>query len=420
MAQSPSGMRRLGADFYRLWAGQAASATGTAVTTVALPLVAVLTLHASTFEVGVLTAAQFAAWLFVGLPAGVWVDAARRRPVLIAADLARALALVSVPVTAIWGHLTMTHLVLVALAMSIASVFFDVAVQAYVPGVLADGDLVAANSRLQGSESAAQAAGPALGGILVHLLTAPVALVVDVVSYLVSAASLGAVRAHEPAPGAGAGAAMLPQIREGLGFVLRHRVLGRITAGTATLNMLVTAQEALVIVFLVRTVGVGPGLVGVLLAAEGVGGVLGALVCGRLNDRYGGARVLVGAAVVGPVAALAIPATTAGPGLGLFAAGIGVLAGSTVVFSILVRSYRQIVCPPELLGRTTATVRFLTWALVPVGALAGGALGQWLGSRAALWVVGVGLLAVPVLVAATPLRRMRNLDDEAPTPAAVG
>jgi MFS family permease len=401
----------LGTDFYRLWAGQAVSAVGTAVTTVALPLVAVVTLDASTLAVGVLTAAQFAAWLFVGLPSGVWVDRTPRRPVMVAADLVRAAALVSVPAVAVWDRLTMVHLVVVALIMSTAGVFFDVAVQTFVPAVLARDDLVAGNSRLQGSESAAQAAGPALGGGLVQILGAPFALLVDVVSYLVSAVSVGRIRAREPAPEGGQPAPMGPQIRDGLVYVLGHRVLGRITAGTALLNMLVTAQEALVIVFLVRTVQIGPGLVGVLLAAEGVGGLIGAAVSSRLNDRYGGARVLLGAAAVGPVAALLIPMTRPGPGLALFAVGIAVLAGSTVVFSVLVRSYRQIVCPQELLGRTTATVRFLTWALVPVGALAGGALGQWLGVRSALWVIAAGLLAVPVLVAATPLRRMRDLTD---------
>jgi MFS family permease len=402
---------RLGTDFCRLWAGQAVSAVGTAVTTVALPLVAVVTLDASTLTVGVLTAAQFAAWLFVGLPSGVWVDRTSRRPVMIAADLTRAAALLSVPVAAVWGRLGMGHLVLVALIMSTAGVFFDVAVQTFVPSVLARDDLVTGNSRLQGSESAAQAAGPALGGALVQLLGAPFALLVDMVSYLVSAVSISRIHAREPPPEAGPATAMIPQIRDGLAYVLRHRVLGRITAGTAVLNMLVTAQEALAIVFLVRTVGVGPGLVGVLLAAEGVGGLLGAVISSRLNDRHGGARVLLGAAAVGPVAALLIPMTGPGAGLLLFAAGIAVLAGSTVVFSVLVRSYRQIVCPPQLLGRTTATVRFLTWALVPVGALAGGFLGEWLGVRAALWVIGVGLLAVPVLVAATPLRWMRDLTD---------
>jgi MFS family permease len=402
----------LGPDFNRLWAGQLVSAVGTAVTTVALPLVAVVTLHASTFAVGVLTAAQFAGWLFIGLPSGVWVDRSSRRRVLIVADLARAAVLVSVPIAAALGRLTMLQLVLVALVMSAASVFFDVAAQTFVPVILGPADLVAGNSRLQGSESAAQAAGPALGGGLVQLMGAPFALLVDAVSYLFSAISVGRVRAREPAVDPGPQAPMLPQIRDGLTYVLRHRVLGRITAGTALLNMLVTAQEALVIVFLIRTIEIGPGLVGLLLAAEGIGGLLGALVSSRLNDRYGGARVLLGAAAVGPVAAVLIPMTTPGPGLLLFAAGIAVLAGATVVFSVLVRSYRQIVCPPQLLGRTTATVRFLTWALVPVGALLGGALGQWLGNRTALWVIGAGLLVVPVLVAATPLRGMRDLSDQ--------
>jgi MFS family permease len=202
---------------------------------------------------------------------------------------------------------------------------------------------------------------------------------------------------------------MLAKIRQGMRFVVRHPILGPLTIGTANLNMWEAAQEALYVVFLVRTLHTSPGLTGALLAAPGVGGALGAAVTGRLSTRLGSARALLFAVTVGTVAAVLVPLSTRGAGLSLFAVGTAILAGLTVTFSIIVRSFRQTVSPRHLLGRVTATTKFLTWGVLPIGALIGGVLGQALGNRTALWVVSAGLLLTPIIVALTPVRRIRDL-----------
>jgi predicted MFS family arabinose efflux permease len=259
---------------------------------------------------------------------------------------------------------------------------------------------LASNAKLQGSDAAGRTAGPALGGVLVQLLGAPLVLLVDVGSYLFSLWSLTTVRATEPAPAPEPGGRPLRRIGEGVRFVLRDPVLGPITIVATSLNLVEAAFMALQIPFLLRTLSAPPALVGVVLAVGGIGGVAGAGLGARLGARAGTPRALLVAACLAPLFALLFPASFAGAGLVLF--GIGVLGREICItmFSLLARSYRQASTPNRLLARVTATVKFLSWGMLPVGSLVGGLLGQTLGNRAALWLIaGVAVLTpLPMLV----------------------
>jgi len=397
-----------GRDFALLWGGTTVSACGTAVTTIALPLVAVVALRASTFEVGIVSSAGFAAWLLLGLSAGVLVDRLPRRPLLVACDLVRALVLMSVPVLWWLGALTLAQLVAVAFVVGVATVFFDVAFQTYLPSVVDPEQLLGGNSKLQGSESAAYVGGPALGGALTQAVGAATTLLADVASYIASACCLLAVRRKERPNEERSELGMLAQIREGLGHVRHHAILGPLALAAASLNFFGAAVEAIAVVFLIRTVHLSPGLAGVLLAASGAGGVLGAAVVSRMSARLGEARALLVVSAVGPVLSLLIPMTTPGAGLLLYAVGAIGINGFTVVFSVLARSYRQLATAPRLLGRVTATIRFVSWGVLPIGALVGGALGTAFGNRGALWIICVASLVTPLPVLASPNRRLRD------------
>ena len=397
-------------DFRLVCGANTVSALGTAVTTIALPLVAVIVLKATIFQVGLVSASGMVGWIFFGLSAGVWVDRMRRRPVLITCDVVRAAALISVPIAAALSLLTLVHLMIVALVVSVASVFFDIASQTYLPAIVNEETLLASNSKLQASQSAAEMGGPALGGALVSTIGAPFAVVVDAVSFVISAVCLGRVRTREdPIIQSSMQPAMFPQIREGLAYTWRHPVLRPLMLTAAGVNMLSAGTETLLVVFLLRTVDITPGLIGVLLASSGLGGVLGASIASKLSDYLGSARTIVVAAIACPLLSLLVPITFGGIGLAFFVAGSVGATAFMVVFSVVARYYRQTETPAGMLGRVTATVRFVSWGVLPFGALAAGALGDLVGLRSALWILSLGLLLTPLPILTSPLSRRATL-----------
>jgi MFS family permease len=415
---------RTSRDFRLLWSGETISQFGTQVSYLALPLVAVKVLHASTFAVGLLTTAMFAAFLLIGLPAGAWVDRMRRRPVLVAADVGRALAMGSVPVAALLGHLTMAQLYAVAFVAGILTVFFDVAYQSYLPALVGREELVAGNALLETSRSAAQVAGPGAGGALVQLLTAPYAIVLDAVSFLFSAASITGIGAIEPpVEKPEGGPSLRREIGEGLRFVFGHPILRALAGSVATFNLFSASFDAIVIVFLARDLRLSAGVIGVLFTIGSVGSLLGALLTRRVSDWLGSARSIWLVSVATYPFWLLLPLTDRGPRLALFAFGSLVAFAGTVVFNVNAVAFRQTICPPRLLGRMNASMRFVVWGTLPLGGLLGGWLGSLIGTRGTMWVTGVGIvLSAPWLVL-SPLRRMRDLptgpepDPAQPVPA---
>ncbi|MFF2351490.1 MFS transporter [Kitasatospora sp. NPDC058115] len=396
-------------DFRLLLSGAVAAQAGSQVTLVALPLVAVVELDATPFQVGLLTAAETAAFLLVGLPAGAWLDRMRKLPVLVRADVLRCLAVGSIPAAAALDVLGLLQLYLVALVTGVATVFFDVAHQSFLPVLLPRERLVAGNGAIETVRSSAQIAGPGLGGGLVQLLGAPLAIVADAAGYLLSAALLARIRAEEAPPEPEPGRSLRADVAEGLRFVTRHPLLRVIAATTALSNLFGAVLMAVQTVFWVRVLELSPAAIGILLSVTAVGGLAGALCAGRLAARVGQARLIRLAPLVTAPFALLWPLADGAAGAVLFAVGgVAVLFGA-VVYNVAQVSFRQGLCPPRLLGRMNATMRFLVWGTLPLGALLGGAVADAAGPRAALWLCAAGFLVMPVPLLLSPLRGLRDL-----------
>jgi MFS family permease len=399
-------------DFRLLWGGETVSELGSQVSLLAIPLLAVRTLHATTFEMGLLTAASTAAFLVVGLPAGVWVDRVRRRRVMIGADLGRVLALGSVPIAYAVGGLTLVQLFVVTLTSGILTVFFDVAYQSYLPALVGREHLVEGNAKLTGSAQVAAVAGPSVAGGLVQAIGGSAAVALDSVSFLASAVAVGAIRRPEPKPVVPVEGhpKLVHDIGEGLRFVFGDRLLRAIAATTATSNLFGGIAAAVEIVFLVRAVHASSGVIGLLFTAGGAGGVLGALAAGPTARHFGGARATI-IGIACSAGALLIPLTMAGAGLLYFGAGMFIVSLSAVVYNVNQVSFRQRLCPDRLLGRMNATMRFVVWGVLPVGALIGGALGSVVGLRPTLWIGAAGQAVAGIWLLASPMRTMRDFPD---------
>jgi MFS family permease len=395
-------------DFRLLVAGQTVTQLGTDVTAIAFPLVAVLLLDATPGQLGVLVAIQTSAFLVVGIPAGVWLDRRRLRPVLIATDLVRGAALVCVTVAAATGWLGLPLLMAVSAVMSVMRVVFEIGYQSYLPRVVDRANLVQGNSLVEAVRASGQVGGPGLGGWLTQLAGAANTLLVDAVSFVASAVCLAAIRTPEPRPEHHEGRI---RARDGFRFVLADPVLRAIAATSAITNLLFTAATALTVLFLVETVGFRPGVAGLLLSAGSAAALAGAALAPRLARRAGSARIIWLSVVVTSPANLLIPLTGHDWRVVFFVAGVVVSGMGQIVYAITQVSYRQAVVPARILGRVNATMRFLVMGALPVGALAGGGLGEAIGVRATLWIIGVGLAVAPVPLLFSPLRRARDLDE---------
>jgi MFS family permease len=401
-------------DFLLLWSGQAVSELGSDVTLLAVPLIAVVVLHASTFSVGLLATASTLPFMIIALPAGLVVDRLAKRPMLIACDASRLVVIGSVPVAAAAGVLTMALLFVVALVAGILTVFFDVAYLSYLPALIRADQLADGNGKLSVTQSFAAVAGPGLGGALFGLLRAG-ALTVDAISYGVSTLSLLLIRTREPAverPAAGEGGErpkLRTEIFAGLNFVVRHPVLRKIAACNGTANFFGSTVFALVIIFLVRVLHLRPAYTGLIVAAGSIGGIVAGLMSGALSRWIGSARIIWMSMLGFGSPALLLPLAEPGWRLSLFAVGLLGFSFSVVLYNVAQLSFRQAICPPELLGRMNAAVRWINWGTLPLGSLAGGTLGTLIGVRPALWVGMVGSWAAGFWVLFSPLRRMRDV-----------
>lgn len=395
-------------DFRYLWAGEAVSDLGSAVSGVVLPLVAVVYLHTGAFAVGALAAAEWAPWLLIGLPAGVWVDRSRRRLLMLWCDVVRVIAIGSVPLAAGLGALTLGQLFAVALITGLATVIFQVAYQAYLP-VLVDGtELAEANAKTQGTRAVAEVLGPGLAGLLVHLFRAPFALIADAASYLVSAVALVSIRSQEPRSEP-AERNLRREIAEGARYVRADPLLRVMTIAPALANFFFTGFAAIEVLFLVRGVHLAPGTVGLIIGVVGLGSVLGAAIARPIGRAIGTARATwLSTAVTAPFGVL-IAATTRGAGLAFFVIGAVLLYTGILIYNVTIGSFRQAYCPPQILGRVVASMRFVLFGVVPLGALVGGALASALGPRTAVLILLIGNVIPGLVLAASPLRTMRDL-----------
>jgi MFS family permease len=395
-------------DFRLLWSGQTISQTGSQVTIVALPLVAIVLLRASAFQVGLLSAATTAGFLLISLPAGVLADRVSRRRLMLGCDLVMVAVIGSVPAAQAAGVLTLGQLYLVALVSSACGAVFLVAYTSYLPALIGPGQLREGNAKLTTTQSVAQVAGPGLGALLVGLFGPALALIGDAGSFIASAVTLLMIRSPDTRPPR-TRQRLRAELGQGLGYVRREPVLRRAAAWSGTANFFVIMVETLGPVFLVRTVHLRPAYVGVLLALGAVGGVAGGLLSGSLTRRIGAARLTWLSTTVFMLPGLLIPLARPGWLVLLFAAGWMSWTFGATLCGILMVSYQQATCPPALRGRVSAALRWINWGTLPLGALAAGALGGRIGVRAVLWLAVIGGCSSGLWLLLSPLRRIPDL-----------
>jgi predicted MFS family arabinose efflux permease len=397
-------------DFLKLWSGQTISQIGSRITREGLPLTAVVLLGATPFQMGIMNGASGVVILAFGLFAGAWADRLRRRPILIVADLGRAAALGMVPLLALLHRLAMPHLYAIAAIAGALTVLFDVSYQAYLPSLVARENLLEGNSRLALSESIAEIAGPGLTGVLVQWITAPLAILFDAVSFLVSAASLALIRKREPEPGRAADAHIGREIRDGLQTCGRHPILRALAARTGSASFFMGFIGSLYIVFAMRDLKMTPALLGVIIAVGGASSLLGALITEPLVKRFGYGRILIGAALFTGAGALLMPLAHGSMAMcALFLVGSQVTDAGWTAYSISELAIRQSIVPDRLLGRVNSAMQLLFRGIYPAGAFVGGALAQRIGVRNTILAGAVGVLCSNLFLFFSPVRSLKTV-----------
>lgn len=402
-------------DFLRLWTGESISEFGNQISALAIPLIAVLTLNASPLGVGVLAAiGQIPALLF-GLLAGAWIDRFRKRPLLIAANLGSAAALALIPAAAVLGMLNMPLLCAISFVAGSLSLVFDISYVSYLPRLVGREQLVEANSKLQASSSVAQVGGPGLGGLLVGLLTAPYAILLDALSFVSSALLIGRIATSEAAPESSTeGPKLRAEIGEGLRFVMGHRVMRALVGRSATDSFFSAGFFAVYLLYLARELRLGPTTIGLILAFGGVGAFTGALLAAPLLRKLTLGPAFISANAMFGLTGLLIPLAVLAPRIALPM----VVASEFLQWlfylpaSINGLSLRQAVTPDRMQGRVNGAYRFLSGGLRPLGSLAGGALGALIGLPLTLVICEIGFLTSVCWLFFSPIRDMRTFPSE--------
>ena len=394
-------------EFLKLWGGQSISELGSQVSQLALPTVAILLLGATPFQVGLLTALEFLAFPTLGLVAGVYADRLRRRPIMIACDLARMVALASVPIAFAFNALTMLQLYAVALVTGVGTVFFDVSYQSYLPALISRADLVEGNSKLQFSGSLAQMAGPALAGFLIQVVGAARAVAVDAGSFLVSVLSLWWIRRPEPAPkpvSESGRSGFRSEMWEGIRFVFSNPTIWKIAGSTSTSNLGSNIFFAVYLIFAYRVLHLSPGVVGLVFGAGAVGGLLGALSASWIARQIGLGPTLLVTIIAFGLGALLVPLAQFGFAVPLLLASSMIGSFANPVYNINQVSLRQAITPDRVQGRMNATVRTVIWGTIPIGAFIGGVIGNTFGLVPAMYIGAAVSLLAGVWILLGPVR----------------
>ncbi|WP_154793936.1 MFS transporter [Occultella kanbiaonis] len=400
-------------NFLTMWSGQALAQVGSQVTELALPVLAVLLLHATEFEIGLLNAAGVAAFLVVGLPAGAWIDRMRKRRVMIWADAVRAAALLALPLLWWADLLAMWHLYAVALVVGIATVFFDVSYQSIIPSLVRANQIAEANGKLESTRELANISGPALGGWLIGLITAPFAILATVGTYIASFVALLLTRDHEVSRDAEDRGPILREIGEGLRWVFGNGLLRRIVGTTGISNFFNTISFTMLPIFLLRELGLTPAAMGVIFSLGSVGGLAGAVATPHIVRWIGEARAIPVSAIAFSAVACMLPLAATFPAVAFPLLVVQGFIGSFTVllYNITQVTFRQRITPPRLLGRMNASVRFCVWGVMPIAAVLAGALGTWLGVVPTMWIGASGQLLSALCVVIGPFWFMRALPD---------
>ncbi|MEU7894927.1 MFS transporter [Nonomuraea sp. NPDC049152] len=408
--------------FALFWSSQSVSFLGTQITYVALPLTAVVVLSATPMEAGLLNALESLPFLLFGLFVGVLVDRRARRPILIMANLVRFAALAWIPLAYALGILTITQLLAVTFLVGVMTVFFEIAYMSYLPGFVGRDRLMEANGKLQASSSAAEVAGPGIAGGLISVISAPVVIAIDAVSYLVSALALVGMPA-DSAPQNDTDTegklSVLASLREGFAVVRHNTLLRWCTGAVFFLSLFFSSVMAVYFLFLIREAGIGSAAVGLIVAVGSGGGLVGALLSERLNTWLGTGPTLVAALALPGIGFLLLSAVDGGSLGAAVLAGVATFIGffGIPVFDVTVISFRQSITPEHLQGRVNATVRSLSWGTLALGSLMGGALASALGLRETVVLSAAGLFVPSLFLLLSPVRAMRHLEQQPDEPA---
>lgn len=399
-------------DFRQLWMGDSVSQLGVQLVGLAMPILAVRLLDADEFQMGLLGTFEMLAFLLVGLPAGAWVDRWRKKPVVIAGDLVRGLVLLSLPVAWALDSLTMLQVYAVALVVGTATVFFDVAHQSYLPDLVPSEQIGEANAKIMATGEVARIAGPALAAALIRLVGAPLAIAVTAVSMATSTLFVSRIRHEETTSPKADRRPLRAEIGEGLSFVLRQPLLRRIVLCTTLSNTAAAVSSVLLVLYVLRDLGLTEATLGLVFSVGSVGGLAAALTVTRVARVIGEGRTIPAMALLTvPFAALTPLASQVPPVPALALGAFGVSYGA-VGYNVIQVSFRQRMCPRPLLGRMNASIRFIVWGSMPIGAFAGGLLGGSLGVVPTLWLTVAGFLLAGLTVLFSPLSRMRDLPRE--------
>jgi predicted MFS family arabinose efflux permease len=398
-------------EFVKLWAGQTISEIGSRVSREGIPLTAVIVLHASTAQMGWLTGIGGLAALIAGPLAGTLADRTRRKPLMIGADLGRALILATIPWAHFHGGLTMSHLVAVVALAGMLTVLFDVAYPTFVPTLVAPAQLLEANSKLALTLSVAEVTGPALTGMLVKLITAPVAILLDAVSFILSALSIAWIARPEstPAPPA-AHQSWWAEASGGIRFVFSHPLLRPVALRTATVSLAWGFFATLYVYYAIEVLKMSTVSLGIVITLGGIGNLAGALVARRASTRFPVGKLLIAASLWQGVMSLLIPLAYEPGWFAVACLGTSQLFGDVAhpVFNINELTLRQKAAPPHMLGRVNACMQLLFKGLFPFGALSGGALAALIGSRQTLLFSSFGILASCLWLIFSPVRRLQG------------
>ncbi|MGH2971686.1 MAG: MFS transporter [Gaiellaceae bacterium] len=419
----PTGALWTHPDFLKLWTGQSISELGSQVSQLAIPWLAAVGLHASPIEFSLLGVLGFLPFILFALPAGVWVDRLRRRRILIVGDASRAVLLTLIPILWAVGVLQIWHLLVLQFVIGVFTVFFDVAYQSYLPALIEREHLVDGNSKLQLTVSVAQVAGPSMSGGLIAAITAPYAIVADAVSFVISTLFMVRMRHREnlprqdediPAP------KMWPQVKEGLAWVVGNHQLRAIAGCTGTSNFFGQILFAIFVLYAVRVLHLSALLLGTVFGVGSVGSIAGALAANRLQKRLGIGPAIILYAIIFSSAGILFPLAPRSFPVPFLIAGMAIFGFSSVAYNITQVSLRQAITPERLQGRMNAAMRWIVWGTIPLGTLVGGAIGQTIGLRAALWVGAIGGMPVFLWVLLSPVRSIREMPaavTDPPTPA---
>ena len=410
----PSGDLWHHADFLKLWTGQSISEFGSQVSALAIPWLAAKELHATPIQFSVISLLAFLPFILFALPAGVWVDRLRRRPILIVGDASRAVLLAWIPLAWALGVLTIWQLYAIEFVVGIFTVFFDVAYQSYLPSLVERDQLIEGNSKLQTTAAAAGTVGPGLAGVLIAALTAPYAILADAASFVVSTAFMIPIRRRETVPERKEGAPkpkMLPELKEGLLYVVRHRWLKWIAVCTGSSNFFSSMAMALGVLYMARGLHMSSFAAGAVMAGFGAGSIVGALLAPRLQQSLGVGGAIWIPTMLASVAMLAWPLAPSSFPVPVLFAGTALFGFGAMAYNITQVSLRQAITPERMQGRMNASMRWIVWGTMPLGTLAGGVIATAYSLKAALWVGAIGCLFTWLPVFLTSVRTIEEMPE---------